>query len=171
MGWEYGCEKNVVEQNPVKNKPCHIEIILVLISKLARSGPPEPANSARRGHPRTVPYAKMSSKGRTELQISLSRAKNCEEVAGDVRFCVAPQKLHKNCKKTWFFDQFFRIFRTRPNASKPIQMHPSASKRIRVGPGRSEQVRNLQTTCENFEKLAKTSRKSRENDLRAHRFI
>ena len=63
-------------QNPIKNKPCHIEIILVLISKLARSGPPEPANSARRGHPRTVPHAKMSSKGRTELKISLSRSKN-----------------------------------------------------------------------------------------------
>ena len=40
-------------------------------AKVARSGPSEPANSARRGHPRTVPYAKMSSKGRIELQISL----------------------------------------------------------------------------------------------------
>ena len=113
----------------------------------------------------------MSSKGRTELQISLSRAKNCEEVAGDVRFCVAPQKLHKNYKTLKFSTDFSDFFRTRPNASKPIQMHPSASERIRVGPGRSEQVRNLQTTCENFEKLAKTSRKSRENYLRAHRFI
>ena len=89
-------------QNPIKNKPCHIEIILVLISKLARSGPPEPANSARRGHPRTVPYAKMSSKGRTELQISLSRAKNVEEAAGDIRFCVFPQKTSENAEKSIF---------------------------------------------------------------------
>ena len=27
-----GCEKNIVKQNPIKNKPCNIEIILVLIS-------------------------------------------------------------------------------------------------------------------------------------------
>ena len=48
-----------------------------------------------------------SSKGRTELQISLSRAKNCEEVAGDVRFCVAPQKHHKNYEKRTIFRFFF----------------------------------------------------------------
>ena len=29
-----GCEKNIVKQNPIKNKPCRIEIILGLISKL-----------------------------------------------------------------------------------------------------------------------------------------
>ena len=51
----------------------------------------ELANSARRGHPTTVPYAKMSSKGRTELKICLSRAKNVEEAAGDVRFSIFPQ--------------------------------------------------------------------------------
>ena len=44
----------------------------------------------------------MSSKGRTELQISLSGAKNVEEVAGDVRFCVAPQKTGENTKKRFF---------------------------------------------------------------------
>ena len=65
---------------------------------------------ARGGHPRTVPYAKMSSKGHTELQISLSRAKIDEEVAGDVRFCVAPQKTGENVKKTKFFSKFFRNF-------------------------------------------------------------
>ena len=105
----------------------------------------------------------MSSKGRTELQIGLSRAKNCEEVAGDVRFCVAPQKLHRNYEKLNFLVDLSDFFRTGTNASERIQMHPSASERIRTGPGRSEQVRNLQKTCENFEKLAKTSRKLREN--------
>ena len=66
-------------------------------------------NVARGGHPRTVPHAKMSSKGHTELQISLSRAKIDEEVAGDVRFCVAPQKTGENLKKTFFF--FVKNFR------------------------------------------------------------
>ena len=51
----------------------------------------ELANGARRGYLRTVPHAKMSSKGRTELKISLSRAKNVKEAAGDVRFCIFPQ--------------------------------------------------------------------------------
>ena len=45
----------------------------------------------------------MSSKGRTELQLSQSRAKFDEEVAGDVRFCVAPQKTGENIKKPIFF--------------------------------------------------------------------
>ena len=95
----------------------------------------------------------MSSKGRTEHQISLSRAKNCEEVAGDVRFCVAPQKSDKNYKKLNFSTDFSEFFRTRPNASESIQMHPSASGRIRTGPGRSEQVRNPRKTCESLQKL------------------
>ena len=33
-GKRNGCEKNIVKQNPIKNKPCRIEIILGLISKL-----------------------------------------------------------------------------------------------------------------------------------------
>ena len=100
-----------IEKRPRSNEcvAAHIfDICVSLVSLVSRDGqhrhqqkrlggPSALANSARRGHPRTVPYAKMSSKGRTELQKSLSRAKNCEEVAGDVRFCVAPQKLHKNC--------------------------------------------------------------------------
>ena len=149
----FGCEKNIVKQNPIKSKPCHIEIILFLISKLARSGPPEPANSARRGHPRTVPYAKMSSKGRTELQISLSRAKTCKEVAGDGRFCVAPQKPHKNCKKLNFSIKIFRFFRISPNASKCIRTHPDASERIRTHPNRSGQVRASPKSSKNLQKL------------------
>ena len=44
----------------------------------------------------------MSSKGRTELQISLSRAKNVEEAAGDIRFCVFPQKTGENAEKLIF---------------------------------------------------------------------
>ena len=44
----------------------------------------------------------MSSKGRTELQISLSRAKNVEEAAGGVRFFVFPQKTEENTEKQFF---------------------------------------------------------------------
>ena len=60
----------------------------------------------------------MSSKGRTELQISLSRAKIDEEVAGDVRFCVAPQKTGENVKKQFFWRKisvkiFFRRRKTK----------------------------------------------------------
>ena len=47
----------------------------------------------------------MSSKGRTELQISLSGAKNVKEAAGDARFCVAPQKTCENIKKPIFFPE------------------------------------------------------------------
>ena len=46
-----------------------------------------------------VPYPKMSSKGRTELQISLSGAKNVKEAAGDVRFGAAPPKSAENDEK------------------------------------------------------------------------
>ena len=69
---------------------------------VARRGLSEPANNARGGHPRMVTHPKMSSKGRTELQISLSRAKNAEEAAGDVRFRVAPQKTSENAEKPIF---------------------------------------------------------------------
>ena len=64
-----------------------------------QGGLQEPANGARGGHPRTVPYPKMSSKGRTEFQISLSEAKNVVEAAGDVRFCSNPPKRDKNVEK------------------------------------------------------------------------
>ena len=39
---------------------------------------------------------------RTNLRISQSRAKNCEESAGNVRFDVAPQKPSKNVVKRAF---------------------------------------------------------------------
>ncbi len=85
-----------------------------------------PANGARGGHPRTVPHPKMSSKGRTELQISLSGAKNAEEVAGDVQKFVAPQKTGKNIEKLheifdFFFKKLFVIF-----FSESIRMYPNA---------------------------------------------
>ena len=90
-------------------------------------------NVARGGHPRTVPHPKMSSKGRTELQISLSGAKNAEEVAGDVQKFVAPQKTGKNIeklhetfeKKKLFFSFFFVNFFL-PKASECIRMYPNA---------------------------------------------
>ena len=65
------------------------------------------ANGARGGHPRTVPYSKMSPKGRIELRISQSRAKFDQEVAGDVRFYVAHQKAGENVKKLIFFSEKF----------------------------------------------------------------
>ena len=105
----------------------------------------------------------MSSKGCTELKISLSRAKNVKETAGDVRFCVFPQKTSKNAKKLIFSTKFSEIFRTCPNASERIQMHPNASECIRAHPNRSEQVRKPRKTCENVEKLAKNSRTLRKN--------
>ena len=126
---------------------------------MACSGPLEPANSARRGHPRTVPHAKMSSKGRTELKISLSRAKNVKEAAGDVRFCVCPQKTSKNVKKRIFSHKISEIFRTCPNASGRIRMHPNASECIRAHPNRSQQVRASPKTSKNSRKRRKTCEK------------
>ena len=123
-----------------------------------QGGLQEPANGARGGHPSTVPYSKMSSKGHTELQISQSRAKKAEEAAGDIRFCVVPQKMGENAEKLMFLSKQFEIFRNCPNASEHIQMHPNLSERIWTGPGRYEQVQKLQKTKK---KLAKTSKKLR----------
>ena len=75
----------------------------------------------------------MSSKGRTELQISLSGAKNAEEVAGDVQKFVAPQKTGKNFEKLHeifektkiiVFHLFLHFFL--PKASECIRMYPNA---------------------------------------------
>ena len=46
-------------------------------------------------------------------------------------------------------------------------MLPSASELVPTHPGRSEQVQTRVRTYENFEKLAKTSRKLRERRVRA----
>ena len=110
-----------------------------------------PANGARGGHPRTVPHPKMSSKGRTELQISLSGAKNAEEVAGDVQKFVAPQKTGKNIEK------LHEIFgKKKKNCeiffAESIRMYPNVSECVKTGPNRPENVEKL---CENVEKLRK----------------
>ena len=115
-----------------------------------------PANGARGGHPRTVPHPKMSSKGRTELQISLSGAKNAEEVAGDVQKFVAPQKTGKNIEKLHeifekikkhFFLMFCEFF-----LAESIRMYPNVSECVKTGPNRPENVEKLR---ENVEKLRK----------------
>ena len=118
------------------------------------------------GHPRTAHYAKMSSKGRIELQIGVSGAEIRVEPAGDVRFCVAPQKPIKNSEKLIFrpiFQKFSERVRTLPNASRRVQTHPNASEQVQAGPSNSNHFKKLAKTCENFEKFAKISRKSREN--------
>ena len=112
-----------------------------------------PANGARGGHPRTVPHPKMSSKGRTELQISPSRAKNVKEAAGGIRFLVFPQKTGENAEKQKKLTKKFESFRKCPNASECIQMHPYASKRIRTGPNRSEQVQKPPKTSKKLQKI------------------
>ena len=125
----------------------------------------EPANRARRGHPRTAHYAKMSSKGRIELQIGVSGAEICEEPAGEVHFCVATQKPIKNSEKLIFRPIFQKIserVRVLPNASRRVQTHPNASERVRAGPSNSENLEKLAKTCENFEKLRKNFENFRE---------
>ena len=85
--------------------------------------PLEPANRARGGHPRTAHYAKMSSKGRIELQMGVSGAEIHEKPDGDVRFCVVPQKPIKNCEKLIFcliFPKFSERVQTLPNASRHV---------------------------------------------------
>ena len=101
----------------------------------------EPANGACGGHPRVVPYSKMSSKGHTELQISLSGAENVKEAAGDIRFCFAPQKTSEISEKRIFrtiFQNLSGNFRNRSNASERFRTHPNTSELIRTDPNRSE---------------------------------
>ena len=104
----------------------------------------------RGGHPRTAHYAKMSSKGRIELQIGVSGAEICEEPAGDVRFCVAPQKPIKNSEKLIFrpiFPKFSERVRVLPNASRRIQTHPNASEQVQAGQSKSENFKKSPKTC------------------------
>ena len=111
-------------------------------------------------------YAKMSSKGRIDLQIGVSGAEIRVEPAGDVRFCVAPQKPIKNSEKLIFrpiFQKFSERVRVLPNASRRIQTHLNASEQVRAGPSNSENLKKLAKTCE---KLAKTSRKILKKKIR-----
>ena len=57
----------------------------------------------------------------------------------------------------------FKYFRNCPNTSECFRAHPNVSERIREGLNRSEQVQTHLRTYENFEELAKTLRKLREN--------
>ena len=88
-----------------------------------------------------------------------------EKPAGDVRFCVVPQKNNSKLRKTNFSMDFSQIFRTRPNASECIQMHPSPSERIRTGPGRSQQLRKPQKTCKNLRKTCENFAKNFEKNF------
>ena len=48
-----------------------------------------------------------SPKDRTEVKIGASRAKNCKDSHGNVRFCTALQKPTKNCEKLDFRSDCF----------------------------------------------------------------
>ena len=61
---------------------------------------------------------KMNSKGRTELIIGGSGPKFCAQRHGNVRFCVAPQKLIKNCEKPIFKANFWQSSKFLFKASK-----------------------------------------------------
>ena len=61
-------------------------------------------------HVRTRTDAFWTIFGRTELIISVSGAKNCEESDFEVRFYVAPQKPRKNAEKRAFSTNF--VFET-----------------------------------------------------------
>ena len=84
---------------------------IILVGNRQHLTPPPPQGMARGGHPRTAHYAKMSSKGRIELQMGVSGVDIREKPAGDVRFCVVPQKRIKNCEKLIFRP----IFKTSPS--------------------------------------------------------
>ena len=112
----------------------------------------------------------MSSKGRIELQIGVSGAEIREEPAGDVRFCVAPQKPIKTSEKLIFqpiFPKFSERVRVLPNASRRIQTHPNASEQVQAGPSNSKNFKKLAKTCENFENFAKILKKFRKAETTA----
>ena len=62
----------------------------------------------KNGKTKSETYAFSVNFGRTDLLIGQSKAKNCEESAGDVRIGVAPQKPSKNMeKRAKICDKFF----------------------------------------------------------------
>ena len=90
-----------------------------------------------------------------------------EESASDAQKIPAPPKLvilekqiWQKCEKT---SKHVENFQKNRKTSERFRMLPSASERVRTHPGRSEQVQTRLRTYENFEKLAKISRKLREN--------
>ena len=58
-----------------------------------------PPVARKNGKTKSETYAFSVNFGRTDLLIGQSKAKNCEESAGDVRIGVAPQKPSKNMEK------------------------------------------------------------------------
>ena len=83
-------------------------------------------NFSPRADVRTVKNLKMSSKGRTDLKIWQSKAKNHEELDFDVRKTLAPPKSIKNgekpsseiVKNSNFFFRFFDVFGTAKGRSR-----------------------------------------------------
>ena len=53
--------------------------------------------TSRNSTPNFIIFTKF---GPTDVMTDLSRAKNCEESAGDIRFGVAPQKPRKNAENS-----------------------------------------------------------------------
>ena len=99
--------------------------------------------------------------GRTDLRISLCRAKFDDEADFEVRSPLAPPKPCQNCKKRIFV----RVCKIFSKISESVETLADASKCIRTHPNGSEQVRIGQSESENCKKLAKTqkSRKNRRN--------
>ena len=92
-----------------------------------------------------VLYPKMSSKGRIELHIGGSGAKDHEEPAGDVRFYVAREKPHKNSKNIMLNDgsEIFESVRKHPNASKHIRSQTKESEQLQKLPKSLRATNNL----------------------------
>ena len=63
----------------------------------------------------------MSPKGRTELKIGRSRAKNCVEFHGNLRFSVAPQKPPQKCKNLFSYQKFL-YYPSRKTKPRPIKL-------------------------------------------------
>ncbi len=57
---------------------------------------------------------------RTELRISVSRVKNCEESFAQVRFCVAPLKPDKNTEKRISESRKFRTEKVRVSKNEML---------------------------------------------------
>ena len=105
-------------------------------------------------------YALLLESNRSTL-VNLYRAKNVEEAAGNIRFCVFPQKTGENAEKRCFrenFPNFLKVserIRTHPDASECIRTHPNASEQVRTGP--IQEAQKLRNTYENLEQFANIS--------------
>ena len=59
--------------------------------------------------------------GRTKLRESVSRAKNCEESAGDVRFGAGPQNPAKNAENVQNFHEHKTFQRQKSNVGNHLK--------------------------------------------------